>query len=110
MPGFLVQTTASGTCSHGGQLVVKGTGVRVLLSGLPAAKASDIHPVVACPLNVSGKPQPCVTASLFTPATRVFVEGQPAVLATSIGLGKSAEQAPQGPVSIISTQPRVSGM
>ena len=62
MPGTLVQTSATGVCSHGGQMTVAGTGARVLLLGQPAAKASDIHPIVGCPLNISGKPQPCITA------------------------------------------------
>ena len=91
-------------------MIVAGTGARVLLMGQPAAKATDTHMIAACPLNVSGKPQPCVTGSQFTPAARVFIDGQPALLNTSIGIGQSAEQAPQGPVSIVSAQIRVSGM
>ena len=110
MPGTLLQTSATGVCSHGGQMTVAGTGARVLLLGQPAAKASDIHPIVGCPLNISGKPQPCITASQFTPASRVFIDGQPALLNTSVGIGKSAEQAPQGPVSITAAQTRVFGM
>jgi hypothetical protein len=110
MPGTLVQTFATGVCSHGGQMSVAGTGARVLLLGQPAAKATDTHPIVGCPLNISGKPQPCVTGSQFTPAARVIIEGQPALLNTSVGIGKSAEQAPQGPVAITSAQTRVFGM
>jgi hypothetical protein len=110
MPGTLVQTLARGVCSHGGQMTTAGTGARVLLLGQPAAKASDTHPIVGCPLNISGKPQPCVTGSQFTPAGRVFIDGQPALLNTSVGIGKSAEQAPQGPVAITATQTRVFGM
>jgi hypothetical protein len=110
MPGTLVQTSATGVCSHGGQMTVAGTAASVLLLGQPAAKASDIHPIVGCPLNIAGKPQPCVTGSQFTPATRVFIDGQPALLNTSVGVGKSAEQAPQGPVAINSAQTSVFGM
>ena len=91
-------------------MTVAGTGARVLLLGQPAAKASDIHPIVGCPLNVSGKPQPCVTGSQFTPAARVFIDGQPALLNTSVGIGKSVEQEPQGPVGITAAQTRVVGM
>jgi hypothetical protein len=43
------------------------------------------------------------------PATRVFVNGQPVILQTSTGLCQSAEQIPQGPPTIVATQPRVIG-
>jgi hypothetical protein len=110
MPGTLVQTLAKGVCVHGGQMTVAGTGARVLLLGQPAAKAIDIHPIVGCALNISGKPQPCVTGSQFAPAGRVFIDGQPALLNTSVGIAKSAEQAPQGTVSITAAQTRVFGI
>jgi hypothetical protein len=109
MPGTLVETSAKGTCTHGGQMTVAGTSGRVFLGLQPAAKATDIHPIVGCAFNVSGKPQPCVTGSQFTPAKRVFIEGVPALLNTSVGLGKSAEQAPQGPAAITVAQKRVFG-
>lgn len=114
MPGTLVQTLATGTCSHGGQLQAVGSGARVLLSGQPAVVAIDIHPVAGCPFQIpvpgGTKPSPCLTAAQFVPATRVFILGQPAVLNTSLGIGKSPEQAPQGPASFVATQPRVIGM
>jgi hypothetical protein len=114
MPGTLVQTLATGTCLHGGQAVAAGTAARVLLSGQPAVKATDTHTVAGCPFQIpvgaGTKPSPCVTASQFVPATRVLVEGVPAVLNTSPGIGKSPEQAPQGPVTFSVTQPRVTGI
>lgn len=110
MPGTIVQTTATGICSHGGQVSVIGTGARVTVMGMPVALASDVHPVAGCPLNVSGAPSPCVVASGFVPATRVLVNGQAPFLNTSIGLGKNATQAPQGPVTITATQTRVVAM
>ena len=57
-----------------------------------------------------GEPQPCINGSQFTPAARVFIDGQPALLNTSIGIGKSAEQAPQGPAAITLAQTRVLGI
>lgn len=113
MPGALVQTLATGMCSHGGQMQAVGSGARVLLSGQAAVTIVDIHPVAACPFQIpiggGTKPSPCVTAAQFVPATRVFIMGQPAVLNTSLGVGKSAEQAPQGPASFTGVQPRVIG-
>jgi hypothetical protein len=51
-----------------------------------------------------------VTAARFTPAARILIEGQPAILNTSVGVGSSAEQAPQGPATVASVQPRVTGI
>ena len=110
MPGTLVQTSATGVCAHGGQMVAAGTSARVFMLTLPAAKHTDQHPIAACPFNVSGKPSPCVIGAKFVPATRVFIEGVPALLMTSVGVGSSAEQAPQGPAAFTATQARVIGM
>ena len=41
------------------------------------------------------------------PATRVFVNGTPPVLATSGGIALSVEQIPQGPPIVTTVQPRV---
>lgn len=109
MPGNLVQTGATGICSHGGQVLVVGTGARVLLSGMPAATSNDTHPIAGCAFNVSGAPVPCLTAAQFVPAVRVLIQGQPALLNTAIGMAKNAAQAPQGTASIVSAQPRVVG-
>jgi hypothetical protein len=50
-----------------------------------------------------------VRVQWLVPATRVFVNGQPAILQTSAGLCLSAEQIPQGPPVVAVTQPRVIG-
>lgn len=110
MPGTLVQSTATGLCSHGAQVQFIGTSARVLVMGQPAVKATDTHPVAGCPFTLPGpKPSPCVTASQFVPAIRILVEGTPPILNTSVGLGKSPEQAPQGPATVTVTQTRVVG-
>jgi hypothetical protein len=75
---------------------------------MPVATLSDIGVVAGCVFTVPpGKPQPCVTARWFVPATRVLVNGQPALIQSSTGLCQSAEQIPGGPPTITSTQTRV---
>jgi hypothetical protein len=91
-------------------MVAAGTSAKVFLMTLPASKHTDQHPIAACAFNVSGKPSPCVIGAKFAPATRVFIEGAPALLVTGIGIGSSAEQAPQGPAAFLTTQIRVVGM
>jgi hypothetical protein len=109
MPGVLYHIGASANCPHGGQISVISSNLRVLVSGMPVATLADNFPVAGCAFNVSGKPQPCVTA-LFVPATRVFVSGSAVILQPGSGICQSAEQAPQGPPIAGATQTRVSGI
>jgi hypothetical protein len=46
----------------------------------------------------------------LVPATRVLVNGQPAILQTSTGLCLSVEQIPAGPPTVVAIQTRVTGM
>jgi len=109
MPGFLFHVNATATCPHGGQVQVVPGNTRVLVGGQPVATVADLCPVVGCVFAVGPKPQPCVLVTWLTPATRVLVNGQPAILQTSAGICKSAEQAPQGPPIVVATQVRVLG-
>lgn len=113
MPGPLFHVGAVATCPHGGPVQVVSTNTRVLVSGTPVATMGDTFTVGGCPFQIpvgaGTKPQPCVTAKFLVPALRVLVNGQPAILQTSAGLCQSAEQIPQGPPTIATTQPRVVG-
>ncbi len=108
MAGFLYHVGASAICPHGGQVSVVSGNTRVLVNGLPVALVSDTFPIAGCVFTIPGpKPQPCVLARFLVPATRVLINGQPALLQTSSGICQSAEQLPQGPPSIVATQTRV---
>jgi len=110
MPGPLFHVGAAAICPHGGQVTVISSNSRVLVSGMPIATMGDTYVVAGCAFTVPpGKPQPCVKVQWLVPATRVMVNGQPALLQTSTGLCQSAEQIPQGPPTIVSTQTRVMG-
>jgi hypothetical protein len=108
MPGPLYHMGAVAICPHGGQITIVPSNTRVLVSGMPVATVSDIGVVAGCVFTVPGpKPQPCVTARWLVPATRVLINGQPALIQTSTGLCQSAEQIPNGLPTITSTQTRV---
>jgi len=109
MPGPLVQVGATAICPHGGPVTILSTNTRVLVSGMPVATMSDTFMIAGCVFNISGAPHPCVKVQWLVPAVRVLVNGQPAILQTSTGLCLAADQAPQGPPTIIVTQPRVIG-
>lgn len=107
MPGPLFHVGATAICTHGGQVQTIPTNTRVLVSGQPVAVVSDQFLVAGCAFNVSSSPHPCIKVQWLVPAVRVTINGQPAILQTSTGLGLAADQAPQGPPTIVQTQTRV---
>lgn len=109
MPGPLFHVGATAMCTHAGQVQTISSNTRVLVNGMPVATMGDQFVVAACPFVVLGAPHPCVKVQWLTPATRVLINGQPAILQTSTGLGLAADQAPQGPPTVVATQPRVIG-
>jgi hypothetical protein len=110
MRGPLFHVGATAVCPHGGQVTVVSTNARVLVGGLPVATLGDQFLVAGCAFTVPpGEPRPCVRVQWLVPAARVVVSGQPAILQTSAGLCLSPEQIPQGPPTIVTTQPRVVG-
>ena len=109
MPGPIFHVGATAICPHGGQVQTISSNARVLVGGMPAATFADTYLVAGCVFTVGPKPQPCVRVQWLVPAVRVTVMGQPVILQTSTGLCLSAEQIPQGPPSVLVTQPRVVG-
>jgi hypothetical protein len=107
MPGFLFHVGATAMCPHAGPVTTISSNARVLVSGMPVATLADQFMVAGCAFNVSGAPHPCVRVQWLTPAARVLVGGQPAILQTSTGLALAADQAPQGPPTVTVTQTRV---
>jgi hypothetical protein len=108
MPSPLFHVGATAICPHGGQVAVISSNTRVLVSGMPVATMADTTTVAGCAFTVPpGKPQPCVLVRWLVPAARVLINGQPALLQLSSGLCLSPEQIPQGPPTVIATQPRV---
>ncbi len=106
----LVHVGAVIMCPHGGQATIIPSQTRVLVSGQPVATLADQVLVAGCAFNVLGAPSPCVRVQWLTPATRVLVQGAPAILQSSSGLALNPTQAPQGPPVIVMTQPRVQGL
>jgi hypothetical protein len=111
MPGPIMHVGALFTCPHMAPATVETVNTRVFVNGLAAATAGDLHTVKGCMFTLPGpKPSPCVVIKWQAPATRVKVNGLPAILATSIGIGTSAEQLPQGPAIVSFVQPRVTAV
>lgn len=110
MPGPLLTLATSMQCPHGAKATPVPSQSKVLIDKSAALVASDTGTVAGCPFTLPGpKPSPCVTVQWTAPAIKVLLAGQPALLASSVGLCKSPEQAPQGPV-VASPSPKVKGM
>lgn len=115
MPGFLLHVNAVMQCTHMAPATTTPTQPRVLVNGQPVATVANIITVAGCAFTLpNGKPQPCVMVKWLQPATRVLVNGQPALLqptptGAGAGLCQSIEQIPQGPPIISMVQTRVIG-
>lgn len=109
MPGFLCAIGLIGSCSHAGQVTVTPGQTSVFVGGVRAATTANIAAIAGCTFAPGGAASPCVNIRWLQAATRVFINGQPALLNTSTGLCQNAAQAPQGAPIITGTQSRVSG-
>jgi hypothetical protein len=111
MPGQLLHVGSGVKCTHGGTDTAQTSNIRVKVTGMNVLTSADVYPVAGCPFQVpvpgGTKPQPCVRIQWAAPASRVKINGIPAILATSGGSGISAEGAPQGPPVVAGFQIRV---
>lgn len=107
MAGHALTTAATMMCPHGGTVTGISTSPRVS-AGAPVLRASDTFVVAGCAFAPGGAASPCVSVQWVVPDSRVTVGGSPTLSTGSTGLCTSALQAPQGPVQIVSTQPRAS--
>ena len=108
MPNLLTVASVL-MCPHGGMVTVTPASTRAT-AGSPIVCGSDTFIVAGCAFNIAGMPSPCVSVQWVVTATRVQSASALALNDASVGLCLAATQAPQGPVSIQSTQPSVSGI
>ena len=109
MAGNSLDVTASLKCPHGGTVTIAGANSRVTANGLALALSTDTMIVAGCPFTLPGpKPSPCATVKWIVADQRVTVSGAATLSLSSTGLCYSADNIPQGPVIVISTQTRAS--
>jgi len=108
MPNLLTVASVL-MCPHGGMVTVSPASTRAT-AGSPIVCGTDTFIVAGCAFNIAGVPSPCVSINWVLTTTRVQSGGALALNESSVGLCFAATQAPQGPVSIQSTQPLVSGI
>ena len=98
-------------CPHGARVSVVTSNSVVKVGGNYAILVSDTMTIAGCPFTLPGpKPSPCVSIQWSAEAQHVKVSGTAVLLQTSVGLCKSPEGAPQGPVLVSGVQTKVSGL
>lgn len=105
----LVHVDAIASCPHKGHVTIISSNTKVKVSGKAVATLNDTYTVGGCTFSTAAGPHPCVRVQWIRPASKVLVNGQPAVLKDSTGLCLAGDQVPQGPPSVTSTQTRVKG-
>ena len=112
MTGQAITTTSTLQCPHGGAVQIISTNLNVDTSGSALALATDTFTISGCPFQIpigTGTiPSPCVSIRWIKSDLRNSVNGIPTLSTTSVGLCLAATQIPQGPVSIVNTQTKVS--
>lgn len=100
----ILTNATSMLCPHGGRIAVAERGARVFAAGTAILTVDAVALIEDCARPMPGT---CVTARWSAGSTRVFIGGQPALLAGSPGLCCAASDAPQGPVGIGTANARV---
>jgi len=103
-------TTASQLmCPHGGTVSASSQNSQTRAGGAPIVRQSDTFTVAGCPFNISGSPHPCVRVQWSSAAARNSVVSGQALTRDCVGLCLAGDNAPQGTVMVVSTQPRAKG-
>ena len=111
MAGNTLTVASTLMCPHGGSVTIISTNPKSPSAGAPIVTVSDQFIVAGCPFTIPATPpipSPCVTVRWIVSDLRVKTQTGATLSQSSQGLCMSAAQVPQGPVSIVATQPRVS--
>lgn len=105
--GQLLTTATVMMCPHGGTVTAITSNTKALAGGAPILRPSDTFLVAGCPF-APVSPHPCVVVEWQMPSTKAKADGAFALTTDSIGLCKAGDQALQGTVVVLSTQPKAS--
>jgi len=105
----LLNTSSVMMCPHGGTVSAISANTRVSAAGDFVLRSSDTFLIAGCPFVVGVAPHPCVQVQWVVTDVQSRAGGDFTLSEQSVGLCVAADQAAQGTVLIIFTQPRVSG-
>ena len=110
MSGSTLTSASSLSCPHGGTVTITPSNTRARAGGAFIATAADTFMIAGCPFQlptVPPTPSPCIMVQWLVTDLDVTA-GAPTLSESSQGICISALGPPQGPVTIASTQTRVS--
>lgn len=107
--GQLLTSASALLCPHGGKVNAVSTNVRAEALGGFILRPSDTFVIAGCPFTLAPTPSPCVKVQWVVPGLRGRADGDSVLTTDSVGLCLSAANVPQGLVSVVFTQTRVSG-
>jgi hypothetical protein len=105
MTGFLTMSSVM-LCPHGGQVNSASMNARTQVAGDFILRSSDVFLIVGCPFVLGTVPHPCVQVQWVVPSASTQAISDFALTEESVGLCLAADQAPQGLVQVVFTQPR----
>jgi hypothetical protein len=108
MPGLL-NLSSMLMCPHGGTVTMITSNTQVMAGGDLVVRSSDTVLIAGCPFILGLVPHPCVQVQWVQPAARSQALGDFTLTEDSVGLCVAADQAVQGTVLILLTQPQVAG-
>ena|ERR1700756_2760339 len=112
MAAPLLSTASSLQCPHGGTVSIVSANTSAKATA-PLALATDTFTIAGCPFQIpigtGTVPHPCVSVQWTKPNMLTTVNGTPTLAQDSVGLCLAADQAPQGPVSVVAAEAMVSG-
>jgi hypothetical protein len=107
MSGNALTPNSTMQCPHGGQVQATPSNSRVKADGYLLTSA-DTFTISGCSFTIPpGTPSPCMTVQWLVADLRVTV-GSATLSEGSSGLCMSSANVPQGPVSVVTTQKKVS--
>ena len=107
MAAALLTTASTLQCPHGGTVSIVSANTKAQ-AGAALALASDTFTIAGCSFSLPSGQHPCMKVQWLKTNMKTTVNGQPTLSQDSSGLCLAADQAPQGPVSIVQTQPKAS--
>jgi hypothetical protein len=104
--GKAITTASQLQCPHGGQVTVASSSQAKIDAAI--ATVADTFTIAGCAFQLPGPmPSPCMRVQWIVPDLVVKCGGNATVSGSSVGLCMAATGAPQGPVSVVQTQEKV---
>ena len=106
----LLNTSSVMMCPHGGTVSAVTGNTRTSVGGAFALRQSDTFIISGCLFTTPVGSHPCVRVEWVQPSTRSQAMGDFTLNEASVGLCVAPDEAVQGTVLIVATQPRVAGI